>query len=84
MGVSRLLAALAVAALVLGLLGCAETFSGGFLSSSLFSGNLAESRDTQGRTQRLSVEGIESWQHWHKNTHKGDGANAIVKAQATF
>lgn len=84
MEASRLLALLAMAVFVLGLLGCAETFSGGLLNSRLFSGALAESKDTYGRTQRLSVEGLESWHYWQKNTHKGDGTNLIVKAQATF
>jgi hypothetical protein len=84
MGTCRLWSALAVVVFFLGLVGCAETFSGGLFNSRMLSGALMENKDIDGRTQRLSVEGIESWQRWHQNTHKGDGANLIVKAEATF
>lgn len=84
MGKRQLLAALAGVAVVLGLPGCAETLSKGWLNTRMVSGSLAEQQDSGGQRQRLSVEGLESWQLWHQNTHKGDGANVMVKAQTTF
>jgi hypothetical protein len=84
MGTCRLWAGLAVALFILGLIGCAETLSGVSFNSRMFSGALVENKDIDGKTQRLNIEGLESWQRWHPNTHKGDGANVIVKAQATF
>ena len=84
MGTSRLWAALAVAMLALGLMGCAETFSGGLLNSQVFSGSLMETKTPDGQIKRLSVTDLESWQRWHHNPIKGNGDNIIVKAEATF
>jgi hypothetical protein len=79
-----LAAVLATAVFLLGLAGCAETFSGGFLNSQMFSGNLMETKTPDGQIKRLSVTDIESWQGWHHNPIKGNGDTIIVKAQATF
>ena len=84
MGTSRFLAAVAVASLVLGLLGCAEMFSGGPLNSRMLSGNLMETKTPDGQIKRLSVTDLESWRSWHPNPIKGNGDSIILKAQATF
>jgi hypothetical protein len=84
MGTRRLLAGLAVAVFVLGLIGCAENFSGRLMNSRVFSGDLLEKKNSNGATQRVRIEGLDSWQLWHRNTHKGDGATFIFKAEASF
>lgn len=80
MGAWRTLAAMAAVGLLLGLMGCAGTFS----QSRLLSGTLMENQTSEGQVQRLRVTHLESWRSWHRNPIKGSGDNVLLKAERSF
>lgn len=80
MGAWRTLAAMAVAGLLLGLMGCAGTFS----KSRLLSGTLMENQTSEGQVQRLRITQLDSWRLWNRNPIKGSGDNVVLKAERSF
>ncbi len=48
------------------------------------SGILTESRQEDGREERLRIQGGESWRSWDRNPTKSDEGCILLKKESTF